>query len=120
MTKPQCKEAMAAYRKFITRQEPVHKFLQLAEVRYSTPDSLFPITLSPPSPPLLPPFSFPIPPLPRSLPPSLPPSPPYRMLEWTSRVISIFARSQLTSYQLWSLTFLTWTPSRRLQMLSLG
>jgi hypothetical protein len=31
MTKPQCKEAMVAYRKFITRQEPVHKFLQLAE-----------------------------------------------------------------------------------------
>lgn len=31
MPKAQCKEAMAAYRKFITRQEPVHKFLQLAE-----------------------------------------------------------------------------------------
>jgi hypothetical protein len=31
MTKPLCKEAMAAYKKFITRQEPVHKFLQLAE-----------------------------------------------------------------------------------------
>jgi hypothetical protein len=31
MTKPQCKEAMAAYKKFITRQEPVHKFLELAE-----------------------------------------------------------------------------------------
>ena len=35
MTKPLCKEAMAAYKKFITRQEPVHKFLQLAEVRES-------------------------------------------------------------------------------------
>ncbi|CAI7999856.1 Clathrin coat assembly protein AP180, partial [Geodia barretti] len=31
MTKPQCKEAMAAYKKFITRQEPVHKYLHLAE-----------------------------------------------------------------------------------------
>lgn len=31
MSKPQCKEAMAAYKKFITRQEPVQRFLQLAE-----------------------------------------------------------------------------------------
>ena len=33
MKKAQCKEAVDVYRKFLTRQEGVHRFLQLAEVR---------------------------------------------------------------------------------------
>lgn len=33
MKKVQCKETVEVYRKFLTRQEGVHHFLQLAEVR---------------------------------------------------------------------------------------
>ena len=36
MKKPQCKEAIATYRKFITRQEGINDFLKLAEVGQDT------------------------------------------------------------------------------------
>ena len=33
MKKAQCKETVETYRKFLTRQEGVHRYLKLAEVR---------------------------------------------------------------------------------------
>lgn len=37
MKKAQCKETVEAYRKFLTRQEGVHRYLKLAEVRRGEP-----------------------------------------------------------------------------------
>ncbi len=108
MKKPQCKEAVECYRKFLTRQHGVTKFLSIAEVTYAIIVDLLIIFsflhfLTSPSPSL---FS-----LSSSLSLSLSPLPlSLRMLEWTKRNTLISDKYQRTFFPLLSNISKKWTP----------